>query len=141
MFTGRDNFGALALLSSLHVFSLLPKYLQSIMLECYRVLCFGRQLVLLSLPVAHREHSVVILSLSAVSSASVRSSKGKHFLSLIKKNKKVRRASYTMLFLSDYNPNQNMSTHFITQWRQPRFTKHDDTLNQPQFVVSDKSLE
>jgi len=108
---------------------MLPKYLQSIMLECYRVLCFDRQLVLPSLPVPHREHSAVILSLSTVSSASVRASEGKHSVSLIKTNTKVCRALCTMLFLSDYNQNQNMSTHFITQWRQPRFTKHVEMLN------------
>jgi hypothetical protein len=79
-----------------------------------RVLCFDRQLVLPSVPVLHREYSAVILSLSTVSSASVRASEEKHSVSLIKTNTKVRRASCMMLFLSDYNQDQNMSAHFLT---------------------------
>ena len=51
----RDNCGALVLLSSLHVFSLFYQNIYSrsysIVIECYRVLCFDGQLVLLSLPV------------------------------------------------------------------------------------------
>lgn len=46
-------------------------------------------------------------------------------VSLIKTNHtNIRKTSCMVSFLSDCNQNQNMSTHLIQQWRQPRFTKH-----------------
>jgi len=78
---------------------MLPKYLHSIILEYYRVLCFKLQLVHLSLPAPHREHSVVIFSLSTASSASVRTSEGKHCLPYKDKYKSTWGFVYDVIFV------------------------------------------
>ena len=141
MFTGRDNCDALFLLLSLHDFSLCYQniYIRSYssIIECY-VSNFS-QFICLFLHLT--ENTQLLFSACQQLLQPQFEPQRENIVSLIKTNTKVRGASCTMLFLSDYNPNQNMLTHFITQWRQPRFTKHAETLNQPQFVISDKSLE